>query len=153
MPFLNWFLPRPHSFRSPCGNSTFGFLGAVLLRFFFHFCNSISTFWTDPLLALLPPAKFYCFAIFYTWPSLFSLQIPPPPPTVAISESSNDLLCAKDLHVQICRPKWGASQKAPQVTSTPRGCDLTWWVARLYLQVNLSWVYLVHALFHAPYVS
>lgn len=149
MPFLNWILPRPHSFRSPSGNCTSGFLGAVLLWFCFYFYNSISTFWTDPLLALLPPAKFYCFAIFYTWPSLFSLQIPP----VAISESSSKLLCAKDLHVQICRPKWRASQKAPQVTSTPRGCDLTWWVARLHLQVNLSQVYLGRALFHAPYVS
>lgn len=77
---LTWFLPRPPSFWSVSGNCFFGFLGGVLLWFFFYFSNSFSTFLTDSLLALLPPAKCYCFAMFYTRSSLFSLKIPALPP-------------------------------------------------------------------------
>lgn len=144
---LTWFLPRPPSFWSVSGNCFFGFLGGVLLWFFFYFSNSFSTFLTDSLLALLPPAKCYCFAMFYTRSSLFSLKIPAPPPQL-----QENTVCQRP-SFQFCKPIWGAMEKGPEVASTPRGCDLTWWVGPCYISKSPCLRYTPHVLLFQAYFS
>ena len=125
MPFLNWFLPRPHLFRSLSGN-------ASLASWVQYFSNSFSTFLTDPLLALLPAAKCYCFAVFYTWSSLFSLQIPHlPSQRVPINYS-----VLRTFMPTFAGPCEGLVRKPLRLLHC-EGCDVTRWVARLHLQANV----------------
>lgn len=120
MPLLHWFLSQASSVSISFWQLLLWLPGWSISLVLFYFSNSFSTFLIDPLLALLPLATCYCFAIFYTWSSVFFVQIFPLPSQRALINYSM-LRPFKSACGGPCEGLWSTGWVAPP---SPSHCAL-----------------------------